>query len=149
MAEETAPIYATAEEALAWKSPDPLEFDFTHSDTGQIYHVKGICKAKDRKVIYSEIARLKPLAGTLAPQLGGAPTDDDIQNACWAAECVTSPKMTAFQWLQFGIEASLDETAMECLVASRLAERRKLDAAKATVPDGEAAAEAELKADPT
>lgn len=144
-----APVYATADEAMAWTSPDPLERDYTHSDTGQTYRIAGVCKAKDRKVIHAEIAELTPNARHLSRDAGYVPTEDDVQNACWSAACVTAPKLTALQWLRFGAEASLSEVARQCLICSRIIEDRRPDATGPTVPDGEDAAEAQLNADPS
>lgn len=143
------PTYATAEDALAWRSPAPLERDHVHSDTGQTFRIAGICKAKDRSAIYEEIRRLKPTAKAIGFTVGYTPTDGDITDACWAEQCVTAPKMTALQWLQFGAEASLGEVAVQCLIASRIIEERKPDAIAATTPDGVDAAEEELAQDPT
>ena len=143
------PEYATPEQALAWKSPAPLSEDYTHSETGQVYRIDGIARAADRKGIYLEIARIKEAAAGLAPTLGYVPDDADIIDACWAAACVTNPKLTNLQWLQFGSEATLGELSQRCFVASRVVEDRKSGALAATVPDGETAAEAELKEDPT
>lgn len=146
---ETTPAYATAEQALAWKSPEPLTLDYVHSDTGQTYHIAGLCKAKDRKAIYTERRRLLPLADSLASAVGYVPTDADITDACWCAECVAAPKMTALQWLTFGAEASLGELSGQCLIASRIIEDRADEDTQAKVPDGTAAAEAELAKDPS
>ena len=143
------PVYATAEQALAWKSPDPLTRDYVHSETGQTFRLAGLCKAKDRKAIYAERMRLLPSLASMKASVGYAPTDSDLTDACWCAECITAPKMTAFQWLQFGAEASLGELARQALITSRIIEERDEDAPAATVPDGTTAAEAQLTADPT
>ena len=144
-----AVAYATADQVQAWKSPEPLQFDFVHPETGQRFRIEGIAQAKQRKAIYAEIRRLVPVAKELTPAVGYEPTPEDITDACWAAACVTIPAMTAVQWLRFGAEANLGVLLDESWIASRVIERRLPDAKQAEVPDGVEAAKAELKADPT
>ena len=144
----TKPTYATPEAALAWKSPEPLCVDYTHPETEQLFRIEGICKAKDRRAIYAEVSRMAASASSLQPVLGYVPDDADIVASCWCMACVIAPKLTSLQWLQFGAEASLSSVYSECLIASRAIERRTVDGT-VEVPDGETAAEDQLKADPS
>ena len=66
-------------------------------------------------------------------------TEDDITAACWAAECVTSPKLTAFEWLTFGARNTdlLTFVGIRCLICSRLI-------ADDSLAEGVSAAETEL-----
>lgn len=140
--------YATPELALAWTSPEPLQFDYTHPDTGQLFRIEGICRAADKSKVVAEIRRLTPTAAKLRTALGYEPAESDIIDACWAAACVAAPKMTPLQWLRFGREASLGAVFTETWIACRIIERRDPDAPDAEIPDGVEAAKAEMKADP-
>lgn len=146
----TTPTYAEPDEVLAWKSPAPLQFDYQHSETEQWFRVEGICKSKDKKGIYAEIARLSDddLRATLPLAIGYVPSDSDLADACYCAACIKAPAMTALQWLIFGAEASLGELSTQTLIASRMVEVKNDKDTGAKIPDGVEAAKAEMKADP-
>jgi hypothetical protein len=111
---------------MAYKSPDPLGEELELSDLGGSVRIDGITRKDDREAIYKEIAHLKEgnAGGALGRALGlpYAPDDDDLTAACWAAACVTDPKLTAVEWLQFCGEgyAQLGRILIRCYVCSRL-----------------------------
>lgn len=113
------PEYATAEQTAAYKSPEPLTEDFTHPETGLVYRIQGVCRARDKKPITENMVLLRDTSAAISVQVGYKIEITDIRDAAWCAACVVSPKLTSLQWLHFGIEADLWALACRCLVASR------------------------------
>lgn len=144
----TPPVYATPEQVRAYRSPEPLQEDYTHSETGQVFRIEGISRIADRQPIYAEQETLLKAIEALPKQIGYEPELGDLRDAAWCASCVTMPKMSALEWLRFGAEADLWELSKRCLVTSRsIADQKDKDADKLT-PDGVEAAENALKSDP-
>ena len=141
---EEASKYATKEQVQAYRSPEPLQEDYTHSETGQTFRIEGISRAKERTAIFSEQEVLSESRQALPSQIGYVPTDQNIRDASWCAACVAIPDMTPLEWLRFGAEASLWEIAHRCLIASRLL----ADPDAERPADGTDAAEAELEDGP-
>lgn len=142
------PAYASPEQVRAYRSPEPLQEDYTHSETGQTFRIEGISRAADRQPIFAEQATLLKAIEALPREIGYEPDMGDLRDAAWCASCVTIPKMSALDWLRFGAEADLWELSRRCLVASReVADQEDKDADKLT-PGGVEAAENALKSDP-
>lgn len=144
----TPPAYATPEQVRAYRSPEPLQEDYTHSETGQTFRIEGISRAADRQPIYAEQETLLKAIEALPREIGYEPELGVLRDAAWCASCVTIPQMSALDWLRFGAEASLWELSKRCLIASReIADQEDKDTDKLT-PSGVEAAENALKSDP-
>jgi hypothetical protein len=142
----------TAESLLAYKSPGPLSEDLDLPELGGDVHIEGVTTKAGREAIYADIRTLQGsnAGGNLgkALRLSFAPDDDDLTAAAWAAACVSEPKLTSAQWLQFCSEgyAVLGRIYVRCLACSRLIDDPNAPKeGDESAPDGVTAALNELK----
>ncbi|BDI33406.1 hypothetical protein CCAX7_54570 [Capsulimonas corticalis] len=141
-------MYLTKEQLLAYKSPEPLEEDFLVEELGGSAHIRGVTKKDELEAVNAEIEHLKRLPIPVTHPVTGQvykPDHGDIKAACWVSACVTEPKLTALEWLQFAAEgfAFLGALHVRAWVCSRLISD-PLKPGDEEVPDGIGAAKAEI-----
>jgi len=137
---------------MAFKLPDPIAKDFDLPELGGSVHIEGVVTREDRKDVDEEISALREVLSKKAltvrhPVTNKAYVPDmgDVVAASWVARCVSEPKMTPLQWLQFSCEGFkfLPVLFNECLICSREAPGE--GEGDAAVPDGVDAAQEQLE----
>jgi hypothetical protein len=141
------------DEIQAYRGPEPFSETYFVAGLGGEIEIAGIVRKNERKEIGNDITLHREMVEKGAWRHAGlkeAPLDRDLVNAAYAAHCVRSPKLTAFEWLQFSDEGSeiLEEIAIRCMVCSRIIDLDEKGEPGEEVPGIEAAKE-DLLTDPS
>ena len=130
---------ATKNDLMNLRGPEPICETTTLPGFELTVTIRGLVRSAARSAVYREIDEMANVRDVLVDGVRVQVTEDDITAACWAAECVTSPKLTAFEWLTFGARNTdlLTFVGIRCLICSRLI-------ADDSLAEGVSAAETEL-----
>jgi len=103
--ETEEPKYATAEDVLAIKAPEPLSEDYFDTETQLTYRIEGF-RGRHKKMMAvedaTELAERIATGKLIVRDLDGKefmPTAEQILMAILASKCVVKPKLGELQWL--------------------------------------------------